>query len=50
MECHAFLCPKVLDDDADDDEDCDYKDDDNDGEDEKDNDGAADTTDTLYFN
>ena len=44
MECHAFLCPKVLDDD----EDCDYKDDDNDGEDEKD-DGAADTTDTLYF-
>ena len=49
MECHAFLCPKVLDDDADD-EDCDYKDDDNDGEDEKDNDGAADTTDTLYFN
>ena len=42
MECHAFLCPKVLND-----EDCDYKDDDNDGEDEKDNDGAADTTDTL---
>ena len=47
MECHAFLCPKVLDDDAaDDDEDYDYKDD-NDDEDEKDNDGAADTTDTL---
>ena len=49
MECHAFLCPKVLDDAADD-EDYDYKDDDNDGEDEKDNYGAADTTDTLYFN